>query len=311
MNKFCKSFLSAIITVALLCFSLCVAGCEQGGGESSGTSAGGRPWPPASETSEITSSGTSSEDSSDANERAVTFLDEFEGDAVNKNNWEFQIGNGSQYGIPDWGNGEAQYYREQNASVENGALKITLKKESYGGKDYTSARMRTKGKFSQTYGRFEARIKIEGGSGLWPAFWMMPENDVYGGWPFSGEIDIMEIKGRKETMSSAAVHFAARNSQHQYKTREEVLPSGTIHDYHVYAVEWQRDKMEFSVDGKVFLTVSEWMSGSNAFPAPFNQDFHIILNLACGGHFDGYLLPKDSQLPAAMYVDYVKVYAPL
>lgn len=244
------------------------------------------------------------------NKRAITFIDEFDGDRVSDARWEFQTGTGDLYGLDRWGNGEAQYYRRENAAVSEGMLKIELKRQTYGGMDYTSARLRTKGKFSQAYGRFEARIRIDGGMGIWPAFWLMPEDDAYGGWPFSGEIDIMEIKGRKETMSSSAVHYAAANGDHQYKTKEDFLPFGTITDFHIYALEWQKEKMTFYVDDSVLLEVTNWRSGTNGFPAPYDQKFHIILNLACGGHFDGFILPSDEELPASMYVDYVKVYAP-
>lgn len=304
----------------MLCFGLAsvlactsfvfLAGCDENNGGDTTQDGGGNTLPPDGNDPDD-GNNTELPSGGDGQQRAITFIDDFNGTQVSESRWEFQIGTGDRYGLVDWGNGEAQYYRKENASVEDGELKISLKKESFGGKQYTSARLRTKGKFSQAYGRFEARIKIIGGTGVWPAFWLMPENDVYGGWPNSGEIDIMEIKGRKNNMSSSAVHFAAKNGAHQYKTKEEFLPSGTISDYHVYALEWEEDKMTFSVDDNAYFEVTDWRSGEKEFPAPFDQDFHIILNLACGGHFDGWLLPNDDELPAAMYVDYVKVYAPL
>lgn len=309
MNNTWKKIMAFAVASCLGCASLfMLGGCGESGGADDPNDpqpGGGIEWPPPGDKPSEDEDGGGTED------RAVTFSDEFDGGEISSA-WEFQIGTGTNYGLVDWGNGEAQYYRRENASLEDGALKITLKRESYGGKDYTSARLRTKGSFSQTYGRFEARIKIDGGAGVWPAFWLMPENDEYGAWPYSGEIDIMEIKGRKQDMSSSAVHFAASGGEHQYKTSEDKLPDGgTIDDYHVYALEWEPDKMTFYVDDVPHLVVDDWQSGTTGFPAPYDKDFHIILNLACGGHFDGYILPDNDELPAAMYVDYVKVYEPL
>ena len=153
MNNTWKKIMAFAVASCLGCASLfMLGGCGESGGADDPND------PPGDKPSE-------DEDGGGTEERAVTFSDEFDGGEISSA-WEFQIGTGTNYGLVDWGNGEAQYYRRENASLEDGALKITLKRESYGGKDYTSARLRTKGSFSQTYGRFEARIKIDGGAGV-------------------------------------------------------------------------------------------------------------------------------------------------
>ena len=249
------------------------------------------------------------------NKRAITFIDEFDGDRVSDARWEFQTGTGDLYGLDRWGNGEAQYYRRENAAVSEGMLKIELKRQTYGGMDYTSARLRTKGKFSQAYGRFEARIRIDGGMGIWPAFWLMPEDDAYGGWPFSGEIDIMEARGRLPNQVSGALHF---NYPEIIKTGKGMLPSDSdISDWHVYALEWTPDRIEMFVDGRSYLyaksdswsTVDEDGNPVAGQSAPFDQPFYLILNLAVGGKFDEHRKPDPSSFGALMEVDYVRVYS--
>jgi beta-glucanase (GH16 family) len=235
------------------------------------------------------------------------FYDGFSGGSLDLTKWTCQLGtkDTETNGPSDWGNGEAQYYKSENAVVSDGTLKIAGIKENAGSKQYTSARIITRGKFSHTYGRFEARIKLPAGQGWWPAFWLLPEkNTPYGGWPMSGEIDIMEAKGRIPGRTSAALHFGVDGGD-QYVAREQTFPAGgTIAEFHVYAVEWTGEGMRFYVDDRLFLTVTEWVSKS-PFPAPFDTDFYILINLAVGGHFDGYLLPAQDL--GVMEVDYVKV----
>ena len=264
-----------------------------------------------------TSSGTSgtsaSTSSSEETGWHLWWSDEFDGTSLNKSNWEPQIGDGSNYGVYQWGNGEAEYYREENARVADGVLTITAKKESFSGYNYTSARIRTKGKVKTTYGRFEARMKLPNVAGCWPAFWMLPEGNYQGqGWPYSGEIDIMENKGRQAKTTSGALHYSD-NGGHTYRTNTATL-SSSIAEWHVYALEWSSEGMKWFVDGKQFLMAKKeyWHPQGSVYPtdddAPFNQDFHILINLAIGGHFDNYTLPPDNMMPAEMKVDYVRIY---
>lgn len=260
------------------------------------------------------------DDGEDEENSVYTFHDEFDGDSIDRDKWDYQNGDGSDYHNPGWGNNEQQYYREENSRVEDGYLKITAQVEDEDtqlalGKKYTSSKMVTKGLFSQTYGRFEARIKLTTSlPGLWPAFWMMPENSEYGGWPFSGEIDIMEIKGRLPDRASSAVHYRDGGA-HKWHSDEYTFADTDVTEFHVYAVEWTPEKMEFSVDGNVYhtFTAEEWHTasvGEDSGPsAPFDKDFFIILNLAVGGNFDGGVTPPDEAMPAELWVDYVRVYS--
>ena len=232
--------------------------------------------------------------------------DEFNGNTLDTNNWGFDIGTGYN----GWGNGEIQYYTDKNHKVADKVLTITAKKESMGGKQHTSSRIISKNKIHHTYGYIEARIALPLGTGMWPAFWMMPNDDVYGGWPRSGEIDIMEARGRIPNESSSAIHHTQSDSfDHTYSTTTYHHTSPISH-FHKYAVKWEEDKITFLVDDNIFfIAESEYWQTYSALSnsrAPFDQDFYIILNLALGGQFDNYQNPSDSDLPAEMKIDYVR-----
>ena len=232
--------------------------------------------------------------------------DEFSGNSLDTSKWTYDIGNGN-YG---WGNGESQYYTDHNETVNNGVLTIKGKKENIESYSYTSTRIKTQNKVKFTYGYIEASIALPTVTGMWPAFWMMPNNSYYGGWPHSGEIDIMEAKGRFPNNSSSAIHFSTDTGDHTYLTKEK---SGhNIAEFHKYAAEWKEDSISFYVDDvKYFETYkSQWttVNASASETAPFDKDFYIILNLAIGGHFDGYKLPPEGFNETSMQVDYVRVF---
>lgn len=247
----------------------------------------------------------------------LTFCDDFN-EAENTNSqgvdidkWGYQNGDGSEYGIPGWGNSEQQYYREENSYVEDGFLFIEAKLEQYGGSAYTSSKLVTENKFSQTYGRFEARIKLPLGDGLWPAFWMMPQDSVYGGWAASGEIDIMEARGRISNEASGAIHYGGQWPNNTYQHGSYTFPQGQgIDTFHVYAVEWTDTSIKWYFDDILVWEATEWYTEGQDFPAPFDESFYMILNLAVGGHFDDYRLPDSSifDQPVVMIVDYVRVF---
>ncbi|MFA5481142.1 MAG: glycoside hydrolase family 16 protein [Bacilli bacterium] len=259
---------------------------------------------------------TNSETTSDSDYREgyeLYWEDDFDGSSLNTANWSYMLGNGSDYGIPGWGNNEAEWYKRENISLEDGKLVITAKKETVGSYNYTSGRLRTAGKVMTKYGRIEARIALPEIDGMWPAFWMMPEDNYYGGWPNSGEIDIMENRGREYDITSGALHFG---SPHQYETKNKILRDSYIGDYHIYAIEWKQTEICWFVDDHNFFTVTsdKWFS-STANPvdnpyAPFDQDFHILLNLAVGGNFSGGVMPPNDFVSADMFVDYVRIYKP-
>lgn len=275
------------------------------------------PTPTSSSSSSNNNSSSSSQTNPIENENPnpkkykLNWHDEFDGNSLNMNYWSYQEGDGSQYGIPGWGNSEQQYYSQDNVSVNNGALKITARRENKGGKAYTSARIRTANKVAFTYGRIEAKIKLPPYQGLWPAFWMLPDTTTYGNWPNSGEIDIMEAKGRLPNETSAAIHFADNNNQHKYNTGTCDLNqtlSSNMKDWHTYAVEWESDSLFFYVDDICFFgsKCNQYSGVQGNSGQPFDKNFHILLNLAVGGMFDNYINPNDSDLPASMEVDYVR-----
>lgn len=248
----------------------------------------------------------------------LVWNDEFEGTSIDRSKWTFDLTNGESVGNPGWGNRELQYYtdRPENVRVEDGKLVITAIKEpnKYQGYDYTSTRIKTKGLFSKKYGKFEIRAKLPGGKGLWPAIWMLPEHDVYGTWAASGEIDIMEGWGSDTGRVGGTLHYGGQWPDNTYSGKEYYFNDGsTTEDYHVYGLEWEPGELRWYVDGELYSTQNDWFSKSkgqpinNAYPAPFDEQFHLIMNLAVGGNFDGN--PEaDTVFPADMHIDYVRVY---
>lgn len=246
----------------------------------------------------------------------LKWSDEFEGSSLNASYWSAQIGNGQDYGIWEWGNSEKQYYKEENATVANGKLTITAKAEEtqYGSITYyySSSRLRTYQKVSTTYGYIEAKIKLPAIQGMWPAFWMLPESTYADlGWPCSGEIDIMEARGRNVNDTTGALHYASdgTGNTHTYQTGNVWVDS--IANWHCYAVQWTANEIQWYVDGNNFLSVSKdvWNAGYGSASGPFSAPFHIILNLAVGGMFDNGILPPSDFTSAAMEVDYVRIYS--
>jgi beta-glucanase (GH16 family) len=248
----------------------------------------------------------------DAQNGSPVWSDEFNGTSVDTDNWEFQIGNGTDYDLPDgWGNNELQYYREENASVEDGYLSITAKEENFGGKSYTSARLRTKNKADFLYGKIEARIMLPTGQGMWSAFWMLPTDQVYGGWAASGEIDILEATNIP-TEVRGTIHYGGEWPANVYSTApytEEIDEEITdfSDDFHVYTLLWDTTEIRWYVDGNHFSTKTYWYSTGGEYPAPFDKRFHLLLNLAVGGTLPG---PPDQTtvFPQKLLVDWIRVY---
>ncbi len=237
----------------------------------------------------------------------LVWADEFDqpdGSAVDPARWSFNRGGGG------WGNGEWQYYtdRTDNARIEDGALMIIAQREAYKGSRYTSARLVTKNKGDWLYGRFEVRAKLPYGQGIWPAIWMLPTDWEYGGWPLSGEIDIMELVGHEPGTVYGTIHYG---NPHTYTGDHYSLTAGQTFadDYHVFALEWEPGEIRWYVDGIHYQTQKEWFTSSTkgTYPAPFDRRFHLILNVAVGGAWPGY--PDETTVfPQVMYVDYVRVY---
>jgi beta-glucanase (GH16 family) len=235
----------------------------------------------------------------------LIWSDEFDDSTIDAAKWEFQIGDGCP-NLCGWGNNELQYYRAENAVVENGLLRITASEQGFGGKQYTSARMRTRTQGDWTYGRFEARIRLPEGQGIWPAFWMLPTDEVYGGWPRSGEIDIMEMVGHEPATVHGTIHFGEPWPNNSFTGNSYTLSQGKFSDnFHEFAIEWGVGVIHWYVDGTKFSTKTR--NDLQGKPWPFDQRFHFILNIAVGGNWPGN--PDGTTVfPQTMEVDYIRVY---
>jgi beta-glucanase (GH16 family) len=240
----------------------------------------------------------------------LVWSDEFDGTEVDTAKWSFQRGDGTEVYLPSgWGNNESQWYTDQNATVAGGFLTITAREETVEpGFRYTSARLRSRTKGDWTYGRMEMRAKMPLGKGLWPAFWMLPTDRGYGVWAASGEIDIVEYIGSKPAEIFGTIHYGGEWPMNVSSSSSYTLPSGTFdEDFHVFAIEWESDEIRWYVDDVHYGTKTSWYSTGNEFPAPFDVDFHLLLNLAVGGNLPG--APDSStQFPQQYVVDYVRVY---
>lgn len=224
----------------------------------------------------------------------LVWSDEFDGTSVNTANWNFEIGAGG------WGNNEQQYYRRENATVSNGNLVITAKRERYRGSNYTSARLTTQNKRSFAYGRMEARIKLPLGQGLWPAFWMLGSNFSTVGWPKCGEIDIMEHINTEPTIYGT-IHWDANG----YASYGGHTGNSTPDAYHIYSIQWDGSAIKWFLDGVQFHEANILNSINST--EEFHKPFFFIVNLAVGGNWPGQTI-DNSKFPASLYVDYIRVY---
>jgi beta-glucanase (GH16 family) len=252
-----------------------------------------------------------------ANYPILTWQDEFNSSTVDSSKWAYAIGTGAEQGLSGWGNNELEYYTSTGASVSGGNLHITARKENtvwtYNGthtSNYTSAKLMTTGLFSQEGGRFEFRAALPLGQGLWPALWMMPATNTYGGWAASGEIDVMEAKGQINNVVQGTTFYGGSWPGQATSTQTYTLPAGqSIADFHTYALEWDPTALRWYVDDHLYETQTNWWTGTDhgTFPEPFDQPFYIIMNLAVGGNYVG--SPNTSTpFPSEMQVDYVRVY---
>ena len=283
-------------------------------------------------------------------EWVLVWGDEFDGSEIDRTKWDFDLGNGyynyeARQWISGWGNGELQYYTadHRNAVVENGQLRIRALKESLHGCGYSSAKLKTRSRegqplFQQCYGKFEFRAKLPTGQGLWPALWMLPQEDHYGPWAASGEIDIMEARGQNPGNVLGTLHYGGRWPRNAHTSHEFQFPQNDFSTFHVYALDWEPGTIRWLVDGKLFATQNNWRSeagnsGAAEIPgksgqkadlnpagentaevmasqpnlAPFDRPFYLIMNLAVGGQFPGD--PNAATpFPAEMVIDYVRVY---
>lgn len=229
--------------------------------------------------------------------------DEFDGPEIDETKWAYEVK------PPGWVNNELQNYtyrRRENARIENGMLVIEGHRDWFQGHEYSSARLKTQGKASFTYGRIEARIQVPWGWGTWPAFWMMPD-DFSRGWPACGELDILEHVGHDPNVVHGTAHARAYNWQSSEQRTASTHVPGATSGFHVYAIEWRPDRIDWFVDGRRYYTLTNPNRGDDWWP--FNKSFYIILNLAIGGSWGGARGVDPNTWPQRMLVDYVRVYA--
>jgi beta-glucanase (GH16 family) len=235
----------------------------------------------------------------------LVWSDEFNGVSIDTNHWKFDTGNHRGWGNHEW---EDYTDRPENVCVSNGVLHIVARPKPADGIFYTSARLKSQGLFAQKYGRFEFRAKFPGGQGYWPALWLMPEHSAYGRWPASGEIDVMENKGNNPAVVQGTLHYAGADGRHLQSAGRHTFPRNDgATNFHVYLLEWTTNSINWYVDNHLYETQTNWSTAGAAYPAPFNQPFYIIMNLAVGGNYGG---DPDAQtvFPGEMQVDYVRVY---
>jgi beta-glucanase (GH16 family) len=240
----------------------------------------------------------------------LVWNDEFNGESLDTGKWDYMTGGGG------WGNNELEYYtdRTDNAFIEDTVLVIQALKEDYSGSEYTSARLTTSGKADWTYGRFDIRAKMPFGQGIWPALWMMPSESVYGGWAASGEIDMVEYLGHETNKVYGTLHYGGGWPDNVHTGGSYTLDEGDFtSDFHVFTLEWEPGIMRWYVDGELYLTqtsetwyTDHYLGAINEY-APFDQNFHLIFNVAVGGNWPGN--PNAlTTFPQRMEVDYIRVF---
>lgn len=238
---------------------------------------------------------------------ALAWNDEFNGTALDNTIWSAETGDGCP-ALCGWGNNELEYYTNppNNVFFQDGKMVIEAKAETFGGKNYTSTKINTKGKKPFKLGRIDIRAILPKGKGIWPAFWLLPQDNVYGAWPKSGEIDMVEAMGSEPSKVLGTLHFGPGPNS-TYISRNYSLPGGaTFNDkFHVFSLEWKQDEIKWYIDNVLYTTISKADLGSNNYP--FNESFYFIINLAVGGNFPG-APDATTVFPQWLIVDYIRVY---
>ncbi|MFM2392521.1 MAG: hypothetical protein RLZZ546_498 [Bacteroidota bacterium] len=243
------------------------------------------------------------------NSYSLVWSDEFiENGMVDSNKWGYDVGDG----CPDncgWGNNEAQYYTladMNNCRVSNGLLIIEAHKKDQGNKHYTSTKLISKNKGDWKYGKIEVKAKLPKGKGVWPAIWMLPTNWEYGGWPNSGEIDIMEHVGYEADSVYGSIHSESFNHIIGTQATKGLFCKTLNTDFHLYGIEWDENKIQFFFDNKPYLLFKNDRKGYKSWP--FDKSFYLILNIAVGGNWGGKMGIDENIWPQRMEIDYVRVY---
>lgn len=236
----------------------------------------------------------------------LVWSDEFNQASLLASDWSFENGDGCP-NLCGWGNNELEYYTSSNQNLffRDGNMIVRALKESYGGKSYTSARIKTQSKRTFRFGRIDIRAVMPVGRGIWPAFWLMPQESVHGPWPTSGELDMMEYLGHEPSKIYGTVHFGPGPGSTNI-SRSTVFDQGRLDQaFHLYSLVWKQDTIQWLLDDKVYSTITKVDLGANTYP--FNEDFYFIINLAVGGNWPG--SPDQSTVfPQHLIVDYIRFY---
>ena len=243
--------------------------------------------------------------STDAN---LVWSDEFDVDGQpDSTKWTYDLGDGCP-NICGWGNDERESYTNnpENVRIENGALVIEAHQISAEDSTYSSTRIKSHNDGSWKYGYIEISAKIPEGRGVWPALWMLPDDWKYGGWPKSGEIDIMENVGYEPDEIHGTVHTGAFNHSIGTQVGKSKIIANTVNEFHLYAIDWTADKIDFLIDNEIYHTFENNGSGPDAWP--FDQSFHLIMNVAVGGGWGGKYGTDPGIWPQQMVIDYARVY---
>ena len=242
----------------------------------------------------------------------LVWEDEFLGDDLNNTKWDFQIGNG----VNGWGNNELQFYTssKNNYELSEGLLKIVPLHNPFLEQPYTSSKLVTKNKFSfKSPGIISVKFKVPQGQGLWPAIWMMPVDDIFGGWPRSGEIDLMEARGSNTQQVLSTIHYFQNGHKFQGGQHNESLATNFNKEFHNIDLVWNKEKISFYIDKK-YLVFETSLNNTMGELYPFNEDFYLILNVAIGGNFVQEPVPSEICSPSAcddsqkLIIDYVRYY---
>ena len=239
----------------------------------------------------------------------LVWSDEFEENgSPDSARWSYDLGDGCPENC-GWGNNELQYYSRdpKNVRVEDGKLIIEAHKDSLGGKPFTSTKIISRDKGDWLYGRFEVKARLPRGKGTWPAIWMLPTDWKYGGWPASGEIDIMEHVGYDPGVIHGTIHTEAYNHIKQTQKEGKITIPDAQDAFHVYTVDWRKNQMDFYVDDKLYHTIVR--DPKDDYKGwPFDQRFYLIMNIAVGGNWGGAQGVDPDIWPQRMEIDYVRVY---
>ncbi|MBN9299597.1 MAG: family 16 glycosylhydrolase [Filimonas sp.] len=234
----------------------------------------------------------------------LAWSDECNDGKLNTTIWSYENGDGCP-GICGWGNNEQEYYKPDNLFFQDGKMIIEARNDGYSGKPYTSTKILTRDKKLIKFARIDIRAKLPVGKGIWPAFWLLPQSNVYGSWPKSGEIDMMEALGHETNKVYGTAHYGPGPGSTQIG-RNYVIPNGSYNDsFHVYSLIWKQDQIQWLVDDKLYSTVNKSDVGSNTYP--FNEDFFFIINMAVGGNWPGNP-DASTYFPQWLIVDYVRVF---